>query len=74
MPKDFVRFFSRIEGRKCHSLANLVEFRVKKVIFCLYHSGSIRQSTVKKVIVDGIQVLQTVYVCIKNLSLYMYLL
>ena len=47
MPKDFGSIFSGIKGRKVSLFwANLVDFRVQKVICCLYHSGTVRHFTV----------------------------
>ena len=50
MPKDFGSFFSRIKGRKVSFFGRIrLNFGFKKVISWLYHSGTVRHSTVKEI-------------------------
>ena len=47
MPKDFGSFFSQIKCRKVSFLGRILSnFGFKKVTCCLYHSGTVRHSTV----------------------------
>ena len=48
MPKYIGSFFGRIKGRKLSFVGRIFSnFEFKKVICCLYHSGTVRHSTVK---------------------------
>ena len=48
MPKDFENLFSRIKGRKVSFFGRIQSnFEFKKVTCCLYHSSTVRHSTVK---------------------------
>ena len=60
MPKDFVSFFSLITSRKVSFFGRIwSNFEFKKVTCCLYHSGTVRHSTVKLLIEEFIKVFRT---------------